>query len=658
MEDKKAIDRPDLSRIWASSGAAGVTSIDAEKYLLGWVAEIPTYQHMNFLHNRMDKIQLALAERGFHAWGTDIKYTLGSLVWNDKDSYVYVSKVENPTQAPSATSTHWVRSMCQLTVQEFLNIEKLIQTHEADKTNPHGVSAGQIGAYTKPETDTKISQLNTSLTSHANNKSNPHGVTAEQAGAIHTSRGGTYSGKVTFNHSETGFGSHNITNDGNGFNLKVGTKRLGLNTSGLPIYFDGTNNNNILFDTNFDDWRANTESEYSVPAPDVHIPFISDLNMIEGFGCVEYSRPTPATYIDKSGVLRTAAVDEPRFEKEGLLIEGQSTNIVPTSGYYSSWSTNNASNSTLSEVTFPSFPIEKFGKLTAVTSVNAARYIWLPTISGVSPGTVYTISVWVNIPSGSQISKIRIGSASFDSPQYTPVDVSTGMNRVSCTGVISAGRTAIQGYVWGYYPNGDGGGVAVVGQDLLSVGCIQIEAMPFATSYIPTNGAVATRAADLCSMAVSNNAPVNAPITIATEYNMLGGTIGDGQAGPSAWRSLCGFYTAGAGFYNWLLVRSDDRKLSYAWGREGARAAVNTNGTGLAVGVCDGVNFTVFNNGDKSQTVAALTNDKHNQNTFAFGNLGAGSGQGSIADRDLWGHIRNFRIWHKALTDKQISTLS
>ncbi|WP_429969512.1 hypothetical protein, partial [Escherichia coli] len=36
-------------------------------------------------------------------------------------------------------------------------------------------------------------------------------------------------------------------------------------------------------------------------------------------------RASGATYINKSGVLTVAEVDEPRFEREGLLIEGQRT---------------------------------------------------------------------------------------------------------------------------------------------------------------------------------------------------------------------------------------------------------------------------------------------------------------------------------------------
>ncbi|HGP0311685.1 TPA: hypothetical protein ACLE2D_002416 [Citrobacter freundii] len=79
------------------------------------------------------------------------------------------------------------------------------------------------------------------------------------------------------------------------------------------------------------------------PFPDVWAPLNDDLRLLAGFAPADtipgtsyalptksmtFTRSTIATYIDKSGVLKTAAVNEPRFESEGLLIEGQSTNMA------------------------------------------------------------------------------------------------------------------------------------------------------------------------------------------------------------------------------------------------------------------------------------------------------------------------------------------
>ncbi|EIV1209823.1 phage tail protein, partial [Escherichia coli] len=52
---------------------------------------------------------------------------------------------------------------------------------------------------------------------------------------------------------------------------------------------------------------------------------------------VNFSRASTATYINKSGELKTAEINEPRFECDGLLIEGQRTNYMLNSESPASW---------------------------------------------------------------------------------------------------------------------------------------------------------------------------------------------------------------------------------------------------------------------------------------------------------------------------------
>lgn len=87
----------------------------------------------------------------------------------------------------------------------------------------------------------------------------------------------------------------------------------------------------------------------ALPLPDVWAPLSDSLRLITGYGrevkvgedvvarMVNFSRSTTATYIGKDGLLKTAAANEPRFEKEGLLIEGQSTNLVIRSEDMTQW---------------------------------------------------------------------------------------------------------------------------------------------------------------------------------------------------------------------------------------------------------------------------------------------------------------------------------
>lgn len=73
---------------------------------------------------------------------------------------------------------------CADSVASFSDI---LNAHEKDSSNPHGVTASQVGAYTSGEVDSKIddavSSLGASIGAHANEKNNPHNVTAEQVGS-------------------------------------------------------------------------------------------------------------------------------------------------------------------------------------------------------------------------------------------------------------------------------------------------------------------------------------------------------------------------------------------------------------------------------------------------------------------------------------------
>ena len=64
------MDRPLLGRTWAETGE--VVEIEDEKYLKGFVAEIPTYEHLNFLQQKIDNTLNSLAQRGVLEWGEDV----------------------------------------------------------------------------------------------------------------------------------------------------------------------------------------------------------------------------------------------------------------------------------------------------------------------------------------------------------------------------------------------------------------------------------------------------------------------------------------------------------------------------------------------------------------------------------------------------------
>ena len=75
-------------------------------------------------------------------------------------------------------------------------------------------------------------------------------------------------------------------------------------------------------------------------------PFKNNLNVIRGGGVFTYERASTGTYLDPvTGYIKTAAIDTPRFERTGLLLEGESTNRLLYSNDFTNavWTKSNSS---------------------------------------------------------------------------------------------------------------------------------------------------------------------------------------------------------------------------------------------------------------------------------------------------------------------------
>lgn len=273
----------------------------------------------------------------------------------------------------------------------------------------------------------------------------------------------------------------------------------------------------------------------ALPLPDVWAPLSDSLRLITGYGrdvlvgsdvvarMVNFSRNSTATYIGKDGQLKTAAVNEPRFEKEGLLLEGQSTNLVPWSSGYNgetpAWTAANYSMSKrpdgvlitpavgvaekcvrVGHNLFPDLPDRPLSITVEVKGngydmvVLGFRSSYVASIDngiGVSlvDGTVKQTNHGLNVTRFEPLPDgfVRI---TVSTPSYTSTTPEWRSLVVGC-GSMSEDYRAFSAY--------DADGVKGV-----IVRNIQLEALPFASSYIPTNGAAVTRAADVCWIPVEN----------------------------------------------------------------------------------------------------------------------------------------------------------
>ena len=394
------------------------------------------------------------------------------------------------------------------------------------------------------------------------------------------------------------------------------------------------------------------EAFEDVPFPDVWIPFSDNLRMLAGYGDdikvgdytvatqASFSRASTATYIDKSGVLRTAAVNEPRFEKEGLLIEGQSTNLITKSeGWVSSlFADGEWVHSAKDAEGFITVNVKTVATAPEGTHVN---------FSTATTG-VHTFSLDVKKTPGLYVIIRFYGSAA--GPSARTIALREASTSGYTAGVADMGAywrvtmaddfNATGSKIARIYPAGDGG----TPSGSMTYRRTQLEALPFASSYIPTNGAAATRAGDVCSIPSAGNYKavygVNAAeMTVSVNYDAV-------QAGVV--RYICTAETTGGGVsLHSLVIRSEDLiNASVLIGNSQLLCAAN----GLAV-------YAQIPSARKIRTALGETTFYGLTNAYIV-RPNVDIGRRGVNDSGyLFGHIRNFRIWHTALTDAQIKGL-
>lgn len=250
----------------------------------------------------------------------------------------------------------------------------------------------------------------------------------------------------------------------------------------------------------------------NINSPLLDMPLKNSLAMKSGVGSATFTRASTATYIDRYGVLKTAAINEPRFEKEGYLNEGDSTNLLKYSEQFDNaiWIKTRATISANTTETLDPYGTNLADKLLNNGIVDLSGYISHPyTWDGTS---TYTASIFVKsaeqtsfsinfiqpngfTPSGDVILDMSAETLS-RTANTSLIKLSNGWYRFSISVVPEAGAGSVR-FTIPIEPAGTTNGVYIFGA--------QLEALPFASSYIPTVASTVTRSADNLSVTAINN---------------------------------------------------------------------------------------------------------------------------------------------------------
>ncbi len=383
-------------------------------------------------------------------------------------------------------------------------------------------------------------------------------------------------------------------------------------------------------------WAANLDSMNSLKAigdvgnPLLFLPLLNSLAFAKGVGSLTFARASVATYVDRYGVVQTAAIDEPRFEVNGLLIEGESENKLLWSDDITNavWLDGSGQWTVVgNNQTAPDGVATSADTITVTGTIAKIR-------QNVVLATGSSASMWVKILSGT-LSEFKL-----DHGDGASVDVISDI-------LAAAGE-----WVRVKIPNMTKGVSNFLDIDItfagsgatLSIWRAQFEELSLVTSGIPTTTVAVTRSADSLSLTIAGNIGLQADAgTILCDVDVLG------YMGASTLQVA----VAVAGETNRRIISVngfDSDKVNAGWGDlsvnklpamtvgEVERLGVRHEGSG-AIGLWrDGVEVATTTGSDVSDPLGSSIQIGQNVGSFP-----------------LFGHISNVRIYNRALSDREMA---
>lgn len=364
-------------------------------------------------------------------------------------------------------------------------------------------------------------------------------------------------------------------------------------------------------------------------------------------GDVSFLRSSIGTFRDKDdGLVKTAAANVARFEDNGILIEGASTNLLRRSEEFdnAAWTKDNATisaNATASPdgnltadkvVESATTSVHRIFQSISITSGNdytASIYVKKGErdFITINANAAFNAKAWFNINTGT-VGTVTSGSAKIEA-------LVNGWFRCSVVGAATSTASSSVFYQLADADNNESY-LGDITKGMFYFGA-QAEQLPFASSYIKTTTTAVTRDSDNMSIDAANIPAPTLDYSVSAEVALLGIT-GSTQmiyqtTGESSSRFLAAVLTTGGTRF---------------------RHEANVDGSALPVGATTKIVAT------KNSEIIELFQDSVSQGSaapgvFASSITGIKIGQNQASGAVLFGHIKKFRIYDVALTSDQVT---
>ena len=376
-----------------------------------------------------------------------------------------------------------------------------------------------------------------------------------------------------------------------------------------------------------------------INSPLLDLPLTNSLSMRSGVGSVTFARTTTATYVDRYGVLQTAPIDEPRFEKEGLLVEGTSTNFAfPSSSL--NWVGNNSTEDVNTSGIYAPDGTETVTKV-STTGSSDPYYYKSTSVGAAMNGKTFTYSIWAWIPSG---------HSSYADLYFYQTTGGTNGDVINKNLTLTTTPTRYE--ITRKFYDEDVGTSTSIRIDLKQSGALgnsvyiwgaQLEELPFVSSYIPTTSSAVTRGQDVATVSYDNNMmSATQELTVVADMNVPSYNVLN--TSPRGWFGIVG--------ETYRYIRTAHNVINGSVAGTGLLAlftiskALNnycftSNSTGI-ISYVDGASVS---------TGSALTVQRTGATSISLGETGHSS------STKLFGHIKNFKTYDITLTANEIKLL-